>query len=63
MKPSLHRLAILASAVGLSPMFAANNTIVEFDPSEAKSFEWRVVDDGVMGGRSKGQVKELRRGF
>lgn len=38
-------------------MFAANNTIVEFDPSEAKSFEWRVVDDGVMGGRSKGQVK------
>ena len=57
MKPSLHRLAILASAVGLSPMFAANNTIVEFDPSEAKSFEWRVVDDGVMGGRSKGQVK------
>ncbi|MGC6457221.1 MAG: CIA30 family protein [Akkermansiaceae bacterium] len=57
MKPSLHCFAILASAVGLSPMFAANNTIVEFDPSEAKSFEWRVVDDGVMGGRSKGQVK------
>lgn len=57
MKPSLHCFAILASVVGLSPMFAANNTIVEFDPSEAKSFEWRVVDDGVMGGRSKGQVK------
>ena len=57
MNQSLHLLAILASAVGLSPMFAAKNTIVEFDPSEAKSFEWRVVDDGVMGGRSKGQVK------
>lgn len=33
---------------------AAVNSVAEFDKSESDSLSWRVVDDGVMGGLSKG---------
>lgn len=33
---------------------AAVNSVAEFDDSESDSLSWRVVDDGVMGGLSKG---------
>jgi uncharacterized surface protein with fasciclin (FAS1) repeats len=63
MKLSLPRLAVVASVVGLLPASAAENTVVEFDPAEAKSLGWRVVDDGVMGGLSKGQLKVSEDGI
>ena len=35
---------------------AAPETVAEFTPKEAKSLGWRIVNDGVMGGLSKGQL-------
>lgn len=31
-------------------------TVAEFSPQEAKSLGWQIVNDGVMGGLSKGQL-------
>ena len=50
-------LAIACLALSQSPAVAGKNSVAEFDASEAKSLGWRVVDDGVMGGRSKGNIK------
>jgi hypothetical protein len=36
---------------------AAEDSIYEFDREEVKAAGWRVVDDGVMGGRSKGNLQ------
>lgn len=63
MKSSLSRLVAIATCLGFAPAFAAKNSVVEFDPAEAKSLGWRVVDDGVMGGRSKGQLKVSEDGI
>ncbi len=43
--------------------FAAENSVVEFDPKEVKSMGWQVVDDGVMGGLSKGRLKVSEEGI
>ena len=50
-------LAVACLALSQTPASAGKNSVAEFDPSEAKSLGWRVVDDGVMGGRSKGNIK------
>tara|TARA_B100000900_G_scaffold341830_1_gene305006 strand:- start:1616 stop:3331 length:1716 start_codon:yes stop_codon:yes gene_type:complete len=50
-------LAVAYVALSQSPAVAGKNSVAEFDASEAKSLGWRVVDDGVMGGRSKGNIK------
>ena len=49
-------IVVLCLALSQTPVFAAKNSVVEFDRSEADSLGWRVVDDGVMGGRSKGNL-------
>ena len=36
---------------------AAKDSVAEFDREEAKAAGWRVVDDGVMGGLSKGNLE------
>lgn len=38
-------------------------SVVEFDPKEAESLGWRVVDDGVMGGLSKGNLAVTKEGL
>jgi len=50
-------LAVACLALSQSPAVAGKKSVAEFDASEAKSLGWRVVDDGVMGGRSKGNIK------
>ena len=37
-------------------------SIAEFSPGEEKTFGWRVVDDGVMGGLSKGKLDMTSEG-
>lgn len=39
------------------PAMAEKNSIAEFTPKEADSQGWRVVDDAVMGGLSKGKIE------
>ncbi|MCH7228408.1 CIA30 family protein [Haloferula sp. A504] len=39
-----------------APARAAGETLFDFDADEMKSSEWRIVNDGVMGGLSKGQM-------
>lgn len=39
------------------PALAEENSVAEFTPAEAGSQGWRVVDDGVMGGLSKGKIQ------
>ncbi|MDG1072109.1 MAG: CIA30 family protein [Akkermansiaceae bacterium] len=46
-------LAAGLPASGLT-LGAAVNSVAEFDKAESDSLSWRVVDDGVMGGLSKG---------
>jgi uncharacterized surface protein with fasciclin (FAS1) repeats len=43
----------LASATGL---VATDLSITEFSPKDNERFDWRIVDDGVMGGLSKGKI-------
>ena len=50
-------LAVACLALSQTPALAGKNSVAEFDSSEAESLGWRVVDDGVMGGRSKGNIK------
>ena len=42
---------------------AEKNSIAEFTPKEADSQGWRVVDDGVMGGLSKGKIEISKDGI
>ena len=42
---------------------AATNSVLEFTPKEASSLGWRVVDDGVMGGKSKGDLEVTKDGI
>ncbi len=53
-KPAVQFLAGFL-ALG-SAALAAPETVAEFSPKEAKSLGWRIVNDGVMGGLSKGQL-------
>ena len=49
--------ACLATAGAfLLPASAADRSLTEFEGSQNEKLRWQVVNDGVMGGRSKGQV-------
>ena len=50
----------LAAATSL---VAKDLSITEFDQKESQSFDWRVVDDGVMGGLSKGKISITDNGI
>ena len=53
--PNLVRL--FAGALFIGSAAASNaETVAEFSPQEAKSLGWQIVNDGVMGGLSKGQL-------
>ncbi|MFT6178211.1 MAG: putative surface protein with fasciclin (FAS1) repeats [Akkermansiaceae bacterium] len=59
----LPSILAVCSALLYSPAFAAENSVAEFDPKEAESLGWRVVDDGVMGGLSKGKIQISKEGI
>lgn len=46
-----------------APVLAGENSVAEFDRKEVDSLGWRVVDDGVMGGLSKGQIQISKDGI
>jgi uncharacterized surface protein with fasciclin (FAS1) repeats len=56
-------LAVACLAFSQAPAFAGENSVAEFDRKEADSLGWRVVDDGVMGGLSKGKVQISKEGI
>ena len=45
---------LMALPVSSLTLGAAENSVAEFDKSDSDSLSWRVVNDGVMGGLSKG---------
>lgn len=53
--------AAILSLSALSAL-AAENSVAEFTPKEVDSQGWRVVDDGVMGGLSKGKIQVSKEG-
>ena len=56
MKCNLFAVIILVAGLPVSSLTlgAAVTSVAEFDKSESDSLSWRVVNDGVMGGLSKG---------
>ncbi|MFK7852346.1 MAG: CIA30 family protein, partial [Akkermansiaceae bacterium] len=64
MKSSLNiPIAALCMSFGHISLLHAGNSVAEFDQKEAKSLDWRVVNDGVMGGLSKGQLNVSKDGI
>lgn len=55
MNRPMNYLSTAFACLGLTTSVATAASVVEFD--EKKSFGWRVVDDGVMGGLSKGKLE------
>ncbi len=50
------RSAIAAAFLACLPAIAAEHRpVAEFSPEESEKLDWRVVDDGVMGGLSQGK--------
>lgn len=50
-------LAVACLTLSQTTVQAQKNSVAEFDRKEADSLGWRVVDDGVMGGLSKGKIQ------
>lgn len=65
MKKSFPFSKLAAACLSLScfPALAGEGSLAEFTPKEAKSMGWRVVDDGVMGGLSKGNLQVSEDGI
>ncbi|MEM9480754.1 MAG: CIA30 family protein [Verrucomicrobiota bacterium] len=64
MKNSSYTIAIFLSTSLLAlantteaPKIEDSSTVAEFDNAEVKKMEWQIVDDGVMGGLSKGNLR------
>ncbi|MFT6863147.1 MAG: NADH dehydrogenase [ubiquinone] 1 alpha subcomplex assembly factor 1, partial [Akkermansiaceae bacterium] len=59
MKYSLKKTIWTAACLSLSSLaaLAEKNSVAEFTPEEKDTLGWRVVDDGVMGGLSKGKIE------
>jgi hypothetical protein len=50
------RFAIAATLFAFLPAIAGESRpVAEFTPEESEKFDWRIVDDGVMGGLSQGK--------
>jgi len=64
---ALTLLLVVGIAAGISSLLAGEKaekagtwrgqSITEFEPDEVEKFDWQVVNDGVMGGLSKGKVE------
>ncbi|MEP4079808.1 CIA30 family protein [Haloferula sp.] len=65
MKANIPVLTIAAAACTLLslPSAASQTSVVEFDREEARKLGWRIVDDGVMGGLSKGKMEISESGI
>ncbi len=64
MKYPLKKTIWTAACLSLSSLaaFAEKNSVAEFTPEEKDTLGWRVVDDGVMGGLSKGKIQISKDG-
>ena len=65
-KSTLQRSAILSFTCLLASgsfAFAKDRSITEFSDSDKEKIDWRVVDDGVMGGLSKGKLSISDKGI
>lgn len=64
MKHPFKKKVLTAACLSLAslPASAEKNSVAEFSPEEADSLGWRVVDDGVMGGLSKGKIEISKDG-
>lgn len=49
-------LGLACFALACQTVHGATNSVVEFDPKETQELGWSVVDDGVMGGLSRGSL-------
>jgi NADH dehydrogenase [ubiquinone] 1 alpha subcomplex assembly factor 1 len=49
------RPAIAAILVCLPAIAAGQQSVAEFTPEESEKLDWRIIDDGVMGGLSQGK--------
>lgn len=57
MKTKSHlSLGLACFALACQSVHGAKNSVAEFDPEETGNLGWSVVDDGVMGGLSKGSL-------
>ena len=60
---SFRSIALMALVLSpLGAMTAAARSLAEFDSPQDASMDWRIVDDGVMGGLSKGKVSFTKSG-
>jgi transforming growth factor-beta-induced protein len=62
MKVNIRKIMHLAATLSLGSFAIAcpasqNQTITTFDDSDSSQLGWRITDDGVMGGRSRGQFE------
>lgn len=64
-----HRLFLRNSTIAIAisllilPAAASDVSVTEFSNAENSAFGWRIVDDGVMGGLSKGRVETTEEGI
>ena len=64
MRHSIKKIIWTAACLSLTTLaMAENNSVSEFAPRVADSQGWRVVDDGVMGGLSKGEIEISKDGI
>ncbi|MCF7733137.1 MAG: CIA30 family protein [Akkermansiaceae bacterium] len=58
------RSAIAATLLSCLPAIAGEHpSVAEFTPEESEKFDWRIVDDGVMGGLSQGKREISKDGI
>lgn len=58
------RTAIAATFLACLPAVAAEHRpVAEFSPEESEKLDWRIVDDGVMGGLSQGKREISKDGI
>ncbi len=50
-------MSLKAGDIASHPANWRGQPVTEFEPGENEAFEWRIVNDGVMGGLSKGVLK------
>ena len=56
-------LVILSLAMTTLASAGSKGSVVEFDRKESSKLDWQVVDDGVMGGLSKGKLEISKEGI
>lgn len=58
------RAAIASAVIAFLPLVAGGQqSLAEFSPEESHKLDWRIVDDGVMGGLSQGKREISKDGI